>query len=411
MPLFQKSSCYNELTKFVDILGMSLKETPVRATVGKDDLIAESRLSVSTVCLIACLDTIAATYISLNQPDKTLKCRFGNPVYKTWHSELTAAAPSIITAVLSCVANVTSVTREEAHARGVAAADGSLDVDALILPQSLRDVVPELATYFTSSFGHPIRIDYGTGHESSFIVFLMSLVKCGMVDESVTMIQGLSNVHKPSLATTIATVMHSYLQVTRGIQSEYMLEPAGSHGVWGLDDYHCLPFYFGSCQIIGLIDHGSGNDSTGLELPTSIHNEAVLEEGDGLLYISCIKYIKFLKHTAPFAETSPMLNDISYLPTWNKVASGLNKLYLGEVLSKFPVVQHFVFGSLFQADWVSVGQPRPVAPASTFINQDECVAPWAQQGGRNAGPDGLPAMPPAGGYPGGMPPTKAPWAK
>jgi serine/threonine-protein phosphatase 2A activator len=46
--------------------------------------------------------------------------------------------------------------------------------------------------------------------------------------------------------------------------------------------------------------------------------------------------------SGPFFEHSPMLYDISGVPSWAKVNSGLLKMYLNEVLRKFPVVQHLL---------------------------------------------------------------------
>ncbi|KAJ1350068.1 hypothetical protein KIN20_005778 [Parelaphostrongylus tenuis] len=64
------------------------------------------------------------------------------------------------------------------------------------------------------------------------------------------------------------------------------------------------------------------------------------------LFFDCVNFINQTK-TGPFYQHSNQLWNISAVPTWTKVNSGLFKMYEGEVLKKFPVVQHLRFGSLF----------------------------------------------------------------
>jgi serine/threonine-protein phosphatase 2A activator len=98
--------------------------------------------------------------------------------------------------------------------------------------------VPEMAIYLVHSFGNRKRIDYGTGHEANFICFLLCLLEIGIVTED----------DYPAL---VINVFWEYILVMRSLQLKYWLEPAGSHGVWGLDDYQFLPFYFGAAQLSG----------------------------------------------------------------------------------------------------------------------------------------------------------------
>lgn len=230
--------------------------------------------------------------------------RFGNKAFRDWHSRMLVESDPFLLKLLE--------------------------------PSGKTEASRELGPYLGDLFGNPTRIDYGTGHELNFAVFFLLLTKLGVISDS-----------KEDLAAVITKAFVAYIRVMRRLQTEYMLEPAGSHGVWGLDDYHCLVFLWGSAQLSIQKDIK----------PNDIHNPEVLkEESSEYLYLEGIQFIKQIKSSAPFAETSPMLNDISVLHDWAKICSGLMRLFQGEVLGKFPVIQHLLFGSILHCSWPTTPQ-------------------------------------------------------
>lgn len=95
----------------------------------------------------------------------------------------------------------------------------------------------EISIYLCESFGNDTRIDYGTGHEMAFAMFLLCLFKIEALKDADT-------------KTVAVKVFNEYLKLARKLQTVYKMEPAGSHGVWSLDDYQFLPFIFGSGQLL-----------------------------------------------------------------------------------------------------------------------------------------------------------------
>ena len=340
-------------------------------------------------------------WLSELPPLTNVEMRFGNPVFKQWHQRLVDRAPTIMETVLKLTKDhppqdddydvqLLKDCEEQGRQAAATTAPSTTSTTTTATSKSLEnhdiddkdhDTVLELCSYLRDAFGHCIRLDYGTGHESSFQITVYALFQVGVFGNQ----PQIAPPTKRRLKAATLQIWNAYLDVTRGLQKDYRLEPAGSHGVWGLDDYHCLPFYYGAQQLVPVQD----------SVPSDIyksrhHNNKNNVDGDDcknddsyFLYFSCIDFImRELKSSAPFFETSPMLHDISGLPSWTKVAAGLYKLYQGEVVSKRPVVQHWVFGTHFPATWTPSQSHPTEAPTETFR---EMASP--------------------------LPPTRAPWAK
>ena len=117
------------------------------------------------------------------------------------------------------------------------------NVDQLLstaLPAELHPAIPYLSPYLLTSFGSFLRVDYGSGHETSFAIFLLCLSLLRFFTSE-----------QDEERQIVLLLFVRYLRLCWRLQDVYNLEPAGSHGVWGLDDYSFLGYIFGSGQLRG----------------------------------------------------------------------------------------------------------------------------------------------------------------
>ncbi|XP_077140626.1 serine/threonine-protein phosphatase 2A activator isoform X1 [Ranitomeya variabilis] len=279
MVKWKRSQAYADYMGFILTINESVK--------GKK-LTCDYCVSEVVVKLMAVLDTLDRWIDETPPVDQP--SRFGNKAFRTWYAKLDQEAENLISTVI---------------------------------PPHLSAAVPEVAVYLKESVGNATRIDYGTGHEAAFAAFLFCLCKIRVLQAD-------------DQLAIVFKVFDRYLEVMRKLQKTYRMEPAGSQGVWGLDDFQFLPFIWGSAQ---LVDHST------LEPRHFVDDKVVNENHKDYMFLECILFITQMK-TGPFAEHSNQLWNISAVPTWAKVNQGLIRMYKAECLEKFPVIQHFKFGSL-----------------------------------------------------------------
>ncbi|KAJ7591543.1 Phosphotyrosyl phosphatase activator, partial [Mycena floridula] len=288
---FQTSATRQQVVSYIE----ALNESIVGVKLGDDCPESEG-----VTCILRVLDRVG-NIASTTPAVENSASRFGNPAFRTFYDRVSEVFRVILLIYCRFL---------------------------------LSTAIPEVSLYFNNAWGNRSRIDYGSGMELNFLCWLICLERMGVVHESD---------HK----ALVIKVFWKYIQIMRILQSTYWLEPAGSHGVWGLDDYHFLPFLFGAAQLRG---HKYIK-------PKAIHDAEIVDEySKHYMYFACIKFINSIK-TASLQWHSPMLNDISAVKTWDKVNSGMIKMYNAEVLGKLPVMQHFFFGSVLPYD----GPPPPAS--------------------------------------------------
>lgn len=226
-----------------------------------------------------------------------------------------------------------------------------------------KGFLDEVQWYIINAFGSKERLDYGTGHELNFLAFVTGLWKTNVLKQ------------EEMDGYDFLIIFGRYYDLVRKLITLYTLEPAGSHGVWGLDDHFHISYILGSSEFLNT----SKNFPT--VSPKMINNRSVVYQySTKNLYFNSIAFIYKVKKGA-FFEHSPILYDISNVKNWEKILKGMQKMFSAEVVNKFPVVQHFYFGNvLFPWRSLKNNSPLPVHTSEENLSvtkQEHSNSDWS----------------------------------
>ncbi|BGP25960.1 phosphotyrosyl phosphatase activator [Rhodotorula toruloides] len=230
-------------------------------------------------------------------------------------------------------------------------------VHADLVDSAHSAALPELIFQFRSSFGSPERLDYGTGHELSFLAYLLILRLSGVLTAE-------------DEATIAKVIFPVYFDLMKQVVKAFRLREAAKMGIWGVENGHLVYEWSASQKRI----HPSKRPVSLLSTPS------LSPQHISYLFLTTLLHINA-------GSTSPATSE-------GEDPGGLLRLYRSEVLHRLPVVQHLRFGSYFR--WIRAGTDGSgeVLPSSgdgldedakkqldEMLNQrvtsEGTVAPWA----------------------------------
>lgn len=181
LPLWKRTSAYAELTGFILLLNEKVRGVRV-----KPEGAPSKKYSISPKVQLV-IDWLRESQAAIAQiPPIQQSMRYGNKAFRTWHEQRTAV----------------EAVQPMLH--------------ALLGPELVsRGAATELLAYLQDSFGSLQRIDYGTGHELNFVMWLCAVNQLGVFtsDDHVAL---------------VLEVFRHYILLMEALQSTYWLEPAGS---------------------------------------------------------------------------------------------------------------------------------------------------------------------------------------
>lgn len=137
MQLWEKSQAYYDIIGFINGVSHAIQGRSLASEEVPTSEVAHKIITIFTDRL----ETLLKETPALEQPQ-----RFGNVAYRVWSEKLRSNAVAYL---------------QEA------------------LPEKFYRAIPEIVVYFIESFGNATRVDYGTGHELAFIMFMCCLFKVG----------------------------------------------------------------------------------------------------------------------------------------------------------------------------------------------------------------------------------------
>ena len=165
---------YKDLVKFIGLINDSVKMRGCSETMPVSPPAQE---------IIRNLDQLHDWVDEIKPVEQPM--RFGNTAFRSWHSRLTEKAVTLVENILNSpphqVDNWKDVPLQTEKSEQICkkcksfAEDKAIKDHVIQLSKNACDedtLCAELCAYLSDSFGNATRIDYGTGHETNFFIFL-----------------------------------------------------------------------------------------------------------------------------------------------------------------------------------------------------------------------------------------------